>query len=89
MLQVRLFHGSKYQDVRCLLDSGADDCLFHGAIGELLELDVRGGLEKKYYGVGGQEVTGYLHTMQLQIQGFSEVIDLEIAFTYDHDLALL
>jgi hypothetical protein len=89
ILQVRLFHGSKYQDVRCLLDSGADDCLFHGPIGELLGIDVRGGMEKKYYGVGGMEVTGYLHAIQLQVQGFSEVIDLEVAFTYDHDVAIL
>jgi len=89
LLQVRLFYGSKYKDVICLLDTGAIDCMFHTSIADVLGIDVKSGREKTYYGIGGHKVVGHLHTIQLQIQGFSELVDLEVAFTDGNDLSLL
>ncbi len=34
----------------------------------------------KYFGVGGQSVIGHIHTVRLQIHGFSEWIEIEVAF---------
>jgi hypothetical protein len=34
MLQLTLFNGVRAQQVVCLLDSGADECLFHASIAE-------------------------------------------------------
>ncbi len=90
LLQVRLFHGSRYTDVMCLIDSGAKDCMFHSSVADVLGIDIGTGREKGYYGIAAhQEVTGYLHTIQLQVQGFSELIEIEAAFTYENQASLL
>ena len=76
ILQVRLYYGTKHQDIRCLVDSGADDCLFHSSVGEVLGIDVQAGRVKRFAGIAaGQFVDAYMHTIQMQIQGFSEKID--------------
>jgi hypothetical protein len=82
ILQVRLYYGLKHQDIRCLVDSGADDCLFHTSVGERLGIDVQAGRLKRFAGIAaGQFVDAYMHTIQTQIQGLSEKIDLEAGFT--------
>lgn len=82
ILQVRLYHRPNHQDIRCLVDSGADDCLFHSSVGEVPGIDVAGGRLKRFAGIaGGQFVDAYMHTIQMQIQGFSERVDLEAGFT--------
>ena len=89
LLQVRLFYGSKYQDVLCLIDSGADDCIFHSSLGRLLGIDITSGRLKQFFGIAGQCLGAYIHPVQLQIQGFSQQIDLEAAFTEDNKIPLL
>ena len=82
ILQVRLYDGLKHQDIRCLVDSGADDCLFHTSVGEVLGIDVQAGRLKPFAGIAaGHFVDAYMHSIQMQIQGFSEKIDLEVGFT--------
>lgn len=82
ILQVRLYDSLKHQDIRCLVDSGADDCLFHQSVGELLGIDVQTGRLKRFAGIAaGHLVDAYMHPVQMQIQGFSEKIDLEVGFT--------
>jgi Aspartyl protease len=82
ILQVRLYYGPNRQDIRCLVDSGADDCLFHTSVGDRLGIDVQAGRLKRFAGIAaGHFVEAYMHALQMQIQGFSEKIDLEAGFT--------
>ena len=79
-LQVRLGFKSKALNLRGLIDSGAVDCLFHRTIGEALGMDIDSGTPKTYAGIAGQEVTGYVHSIKLQVQGFSEWVQIEAGF---------
>jgi hypothetical protein len=64
------------------VDSGADDCLFHTSVGEVLGIDVKAGRLKRFAGISAEHfVDAYMHTIQMEVQGFSEKIDLEVGFT--------
>ena len=82
ILQVRLYYGLHHQDLRCLVDSGADECLFHTSVGIVLGIDVQAGRLRQFAGIAaGHFVNAYMHPIQIQIQGFSEKIDIEAGFT--------
>lgn len=49
---------------------------------EVLGIDVQAGRLKRFVGIAaGHFVEAYMHGLQMQIQGFSEKIDLEVGFT--------
>lgn len=81
MLQVRLGSGTTRTDVVGLIDTGATDCLFDrdvaGALGITLS---NSDVKREYFGVGGNALVGHIHPIRLQIQGFSESIEIEVAF---------
>lgn len=69
ILQVTLYSGPSHQDIRCLVDSGADDCLFHSSVGEVLGIDVQAGRLKSFAGIAaGQFVDAYMHTIQMRFK---------------------
>jgi hypothetical protein len=81
-LQVKLFNGSLSTDLICLVDSGADDCMFHSSIGDVLGIDLKSGSLKRFGGIAeGVVVDCYLHPIELQIYGFSERISVVAAFS--------
>jgi hypothetical protein len=81
-LQVKLFNGSQSIDLICLVDSGADDCMFHSSIGDVLGIDLKSGPLKRFGGIAeGIIVDCYLHPIELQIYGFSERIPVVAAFS--------
>ena len=80
MLQVTLFNGMKRQQVVCLVDSGADDCVFHSSLGRSLGIDLEGGEPKRYNGIAGS-VEAYIHRIEIQVQGFEERVNLLAGFT--------
>ena len=81
-LQVRLFNGSNYTDIVCLVDSGADDCMFHSSVAAVLGINVPSGRFKQYGGIAqGHTVDAYLHTIELQVYRLPERIRIEAAFT--------
>lgn len=88
-LQVRLFYGGKHTDVRCLIDTGATDCIFHSSIADVLGIDLKAGKAKPYTGIANQSINAYLHRIQMQIHGFSDRIVLEAAFTEESQIPLL
>lgn len=53
-----------------MIDSGADDCLFHAEIGEALGIDMNSGIERSYSGVGFGELKGRRHPVEIQIGGY-------------------
>jgi hypothetical protein len=58
------------QSVRylALVDSGADECIFAGEIGELIGLDVSAGRERRVSGVvAGQTRPYYVHEIEIEV----------------------
>ena len=80
MLQLTLFNGVRHQQVVCLLDSGADECLFHASIAESLGIDVESGRRKEFAGIAGS-IEAYMHPVEIQVQSFPERVKIEVAFT--------
>src|SRR6266403_4598717 len=80
MLQVTLVNGTTHQQIVCLVDSGADECLFHASIGRSLGLDLERGTHKIFDGIAGS-IDAYIHPVEIQIQDFPERVKIEAAFT--------
>ncbi|HSP62935.1 MAG TPA: retropepsin-like aspartic protease [Pyrinomonadaceae bacterium] len=80
MLQVTLFNGTKRQQIVCLVDSGADECLFHASIARSLGIDVESGRYKEFDGIAGG-IEAYIHPVEIQIQDFAEQVKIEAGFT--------
>jgi hypothetical protein len=54
-----------------LVDSGADQCIFAGEIGELIGLDVTGGTEHAVSGVvSGQTRPYFVHDVEIEVGGW-------------------
>jgi hypothetical protein len=54
-----------------LVDSGADQCVFAGEIGELIGLDVTAGVQRRVSGVvAGQIRPYYMHDVELELGGW-------------------
>lgn len=80
-LIVRLFSRSRQKDVLSLVDSGADYCLFHSSIADELGITMRDGWVKEFGGISaGEPVQAYMHRISMQLQGFSEIFELEAGF---------
>jgi predicted aspartyl protease len=76
-----LFSGERYQDVLALVDSGADSCLFHASVADELGLELREGLRTEFGGIAaGHVVEAFIHTIEMQIEGFADKIAVEVAF---------
>jgi hypothetical protein len=80
-LPVRLAYGDRQTTIAGLIDTGASDCLFDRDVAHDLGIDIRNTtLVKDYFGIDGQSIPGYVHTVQFQIQGFAEWIELDAGF---------
>lgn len=64
-----------------LIDSGADYCIFHASIGELLGLHIVSGVPLTFYGTSGEPQKAYFHKITFKIGGKSHTA--EIGFSYD------
>lgn len=58
-----------------LVDSGADLCLFDTAVAEQIGLDVKKGKPMEVFGVGGKASVFHLHTITLEVGGWSYEIE--------------
>jgi hypothetical protein len=80
-LQVTLSNGTKKQQIICLVDSGADECLFHCSIAQLLGIvDFKTGIYRKFDGIA-DSIVAYMHPIRLQIQDFPESVEIYAGFT--------
>jgi len=80
-IQVGLHNGSKHVQLICLVDSGADDCMFNSSIADILGIDLKAGTRKRFGGIAkGIAIDSYLHPVEIQIEGFAERIPLIAAF---------
>ena len=80
MLQVTLLNGTKHREIVCLVDSGADECLFHASIGRSLGIDIESGRHKRFDGIAGS-IEAYMHPIEIQIQDLPEHFKIEAGFT--------
>ncbi|HKZ80922.1 MAG TPA: retropepsin-like aspartic protease [Pyrinomonadaceae bacterium] len=80
-LPFRLAYGEKMVPLLGLIDTGAADCLFDRAVVDDLGIDLtKTHQEKEYFGIAGQTVIGYMHSIEFQILGFAEWIEIEAGF---------
>lgn len=54
-----------------LIDSGADYCIFHAHIGELIGLDIKSGKILTFYGTSGSPQKAYFHKIKFKIGGLN------------------
>lgn len=80
LLQVCVRYAAKGRVTLALVDSGASDCIFPESMGTVLGIDVPSGRPKTYYGLAQQEAAGFVHSIQLQVTGFSQWITMEAGF---------
>lgn len=52
-----------------LIDSGADYCIFHARVGELLGLEIKSGKPLTFFGTSGQPQIAYFHHINFKIGG--------------------
>ena len=80
-LPFRLAYGEKTVPLLGLIDTGAADCLFDCAVADDLGMDLtKTHQEKEYFGIAGQTVIGYMHSVEFQILGFGEWVEIEAGF---------
>ncbi|SRR6266446_5260734 len=80
-LLVTLYYGTNKRPVLSLVDSGADYCLFHSSVASELGIELKGGWLKEFGGIAtGEPVQAYMHTIQIEIQGFAERVEIEAGF---------
>ncbi len=59
-----------------LVDSGADACIFHAELGELLGIDVENGRSGTLSGISGKEAQYFLHDVEVQLGKFKTKIEV-------------
>jgi len=80
MIQVTLFGPRGSVAVWALIDSGADKCLFHSALGKEIGLNIEKGKKEGFSGIKGEEILAHLHQIQLQVAGIDEKIEITAGF---------
>lgn len=64
-----------------LIDSGADYCIFHASIGELLGLDIKKGKSLTFFGTSGEPQKAYFQEVTFGIGGQQHTC--EVGFSYE------
>ena len=57
------------------MDSGADFCIFHGQLAEVLGINISEGKEERVYGITGIEEPYYVHPVTLVVGGWKYQIE--------------
>jgi len=64
-----------------LIDSGADYCIFHAEMGELIGMDVKKGKLMDFVGISGKPQKAYFHNIAIEIGGLK--YECYAGFSYD------
>lgn len=82
LIPVKLLNEGELVKTIALIDSGADWCIFHGDLGELIGLDVRSGMEQDFYGIiGSGPGQIFFHDISVEIGGIA--YPMRCGFSYD------
>lgn len=75
VIPIELTSGDVSIRYEVLVDSGADLCIFHAEIGELLGIDIKQGKPREVFGVGGKASIYYLHKVMIKVGGWPYEIE--------------
>lgn len=89
LLQVFIRCELNMRPVLALVDSGAADCIFSASIGEVLGIDVTSGTPHKFHAFDKKETQGFVHTVHLQVTGFTHWIEVEAVFIESEVIPIL
>ena len=81
VIDIRLLWNSQSAQYRVLIDSGADYCVFHSEIADVLGISLKKGKKMTFYGTGGTPQIAYFHNIQIEIGGWP--MDLYCGFSSD------
>lgn len=81
IIPIFLFHKKNFVRVEALIDSGADFCVFHSEIAEILRIPWKKGDAHKFIGVTGENGYVYFHSLKLKIGKWIKTI--QAGFTDD------
>ena len=81
VIDVLLMFGTKSIEYQVLIDSGADFCIFHTEMADILGIPVTQGKKMTFYGTSGTPQTAYFHGVQIEIGGWS--MELYCGFSSD------
>ena len=81
VIPIKLVKGDRSFGYEVLVDSGADLCIFHAEIGEILGIDVKKGAAREVFGVGGKASVYYLHKVTVEVGGWP--FEIEAGFMPD------
>lgn len=70
VIPIRLIRGEKAVRYLTIIDSGADLCIFHAEIGELIGIAVESGKLLQFSGISGQQLTAYFHNIKVEVGGY-------------------
>ncbi len=59
-----------------LIDSGADYCMFHAKIGEMLGINIKSGKCLTFFGTSGHEQKAYFHKITFTIGGIEHTCEV-------------
>src|SRR3989339_2284730 len=75
VVPIKLKNGEVSIGYEVLVDSGADLCIFDAEIGEAIGINVKKGIPKEVFGVGGKASIYYLHKVEIVVGGGVYKID--------------
>lgn len=81
VVDIFLTFDKKSVEYGALIDSGADFCIFHTEMAEILGIPVAKGRKITFYGTGGTPQTAYFHNVEIEIGGWP--MELYCGFSYD------
>ena len=80
IVRVKLSFGDRQLAVLALIDSGADVTLFHVSLAKALGIQVQTGREGRVFGISGERMPIYYHTLRLQLEDSANAVDMEAGF---------
>lgn len=80
-IRASLFCNGKHESLRCVIDTGATDCMFHSSVARSLGINLTSGTPKTFYAVNGQPFDAYLHTVELKVNRLDYRVRIQAAFT--------
>jgi hypothetical protein len=83
VIPVRLIKGTKDVRYHAIIDSGADLCIFHAEIGELIGITLESGKLLQFSGISQQQLNAYFHNIKIDIGGYE--FDCYAGFSRDID----
>ena len=75
VIPIEIIHKDRSVQYEVLVDSGADSCIFDAQIGELLNIDIKGGEQRAVSGITGDIEHYYLHPVTIKVGGQSFKIE--------------